>query len=133
MIDALVTAAQALIDSVAEDNNRHGGLTSRDTIRNSDECRTVINRIQRLKKLASSLDKPKPTKERKMTNTVSTFDRFIATVKDASGAGKALWINPDNIVYLTANPDNATANARMTDGSTHLIMVGEGLRLVQGE
>lgn len=40
----IVKAARKLIDSIIDDVSRHGGLTSRDTIRASDELRLLISR-----------------------------------------------------------------------------------------
>lgn len=44
----LIKAVNRLIESVADDNNRHGGLLSRDTTRHADECRVVVNRMLKL-------------------------------------------------------------------------------------
>lgn len=45
-VDDLIRVAQAIIDSVSDDNARHGGLLSRSTIRACDEARLVISRFQ---------------------------------------------------------------------------------------
>jgi hypothetical protein len=55
----LLQAAQDLVDSIADDNSRHGGLLSRETTRRADECRVIINRIL----TAARQIEPEPNKE----------------------------------------------------------------------
>lgn len=56
----LINKATALIDSVADDNNRHGGLLSRDTTRRADELRVEINRILTDQALDKAVNKKDP-------------------------------------------------------------------------
>jgi hypothetical protein len=42
----VLTAVEALMQSISNDNSRHGGLLSRDTIRACDETRLVISRLK---------------------------------------------------------------------------------------
>ncbi len=46
LVDDVIKAAQKLIDSVSDDNSRHGGLLSRATTRASDELRLAISRYK---------------------------------------------------------------------------------------
>ena len=41
--ETLTDAIGALLSSMNDDNNRHGGLLSRDTIRKADELRLVLS------------------------------------------------------------------------------------------
>lgn len=54
----LLKAVQALIESVADDNNRHGGLLSRATTRKTDECRVLVNRMLSDLEQAKAKEKP---------------------------------------------------------------------------
>lgn len=44
MIDDVVKAAELILERINDDNARHGGLISRETIRACDEARLVISR-----------------------------------------------------------------------------------------
>ena len=42
-MDELIAKVEALLTSINNDNNEHGGLLSRDTIRTADELRVVLS------------------------------------------------------------------------------------------
>jgi hypothetical protein len=45
-VNAILTAARALIASIADDTGPHGGLQSRETVRRADELRLAIARFE---------------------------------------------------------------------------------------
>ena len=45
--DPVLAAIDALLRSIVEDDDRHGGLLSRDTIRRADELRSLVIRERR--------------------------------------------------------------------------------------
>lgn len=60
MTDRLIKHVTALIESIASDDNHHGGLLSRQTTRHADECRVEINRILTDRALSQAVNEKDP-------------------------------------------------------------------------
>lgn len=46
----LMKAADLLLASISDDNTRHGGLLSRETVRRGDEMRIILHRLRKAPK-----------------------------------------------------------------------------------